>query len=546
MLNSWLVVLPPIIVLFIAFTSRRIFIALLSGIFFAGLLANNFAIIPTFKMLFSTLIKTSEINNLTSWKALSSCSNLFIFLFFIILGLLINLISISGGANAYRHFIGKKLHNAKEAESASLTLSFFLFLDDYFSSITVGSVMIPLTDKFKIARVKLAFLVNAIAASLCIITPISSWGAAIILNLSKSGISTINKHNLLQADTFFIFLKTIFFSFYPIVMILTAWFIVKKRISFGLMHKHEKIAQETGNLFGGKKPKIQKIRRMKKENINNHSLFYFIFPTLSLVILTIISLLYFGDNYLLGGKNNFTETLKHTNAIHAIFLAGLITLFITILIFKLRKKIKLKELTGLLWNSIELMGPSIIVLLLAWSLINILNTELNTGQYLANLLIGNVKIQFLPFMFFITSTIIAVGIGSAWGAMAIMIPLAISMITTFLKIEVPVNAQEITIIFPTLGAILSGAVSSSHISPTSDTMLMSAISTGSYHMDHVRTMHTYAFPILFACAISFLISGFLINYPALINAAISIFTALLITFSFLKIRNYLRIKKEEY
>ncbi|MBD3273178.1 Na+/H+ antiporter NhaC family protein, partial [Candidatus Dependentiae bacterium] len=294
MQNSIITILPPLIVLVLAFLTHRILFSLSVGILTGTLIANDFAIIAAIKNAINTIWNTTQLENVTSISKLMESNNILLFIFLLILGSIIVLMSYTGGASAYRNFIEKKIKTKTGAQNSSLILSLFFFLDDYFSCATVGSVMHPLTDKFKIARTKLAFLVNSIAPTLAVIVPISSWSAAIVLNISNAGVSDIIKDSpLILADPFYLYLGVIPFVFYSIIMIPSAWFISLKKIQFGLMKKHENIAEKTGNLLAGKKDLSNKIKNVK----NSKTIIDFLFPLLLLITSIILLILLTGKYY---------------------------------------------------------------------------------------------------------------------------------------------------------------------------------------------------------------------------------------------------------
>jgi tetracycline resistance efflux pump len=539
---DWLVLLPPLIVLTCAFITRRVITSIFLGIISAAFILNNYDIPKLFSTIISRTWEKSELQTLTSWSAFNENWGLSICLFLLTLGIIIVLVNHSGGAYAYSSFIKKRLKSKKATQTASLTLSLFFFIDDYFSSLTVGSVMQPLTDKFKIARAKLAFLVDSMAAPLAILAPVSSWAAYVVIQLRKAGIcKTTHPETYILADPFFVFTQTIPFIFYSLIIIASAWFIVRRQISIGLMNRHEKVAEKTDNLFCGKKPLTRKMRDVTKENIEQASVFDFLIPIITLIICVIIGLLYSGGFFIFGGKNNLLIALQNAKSQMALFWAGVITLVSTIIFYLIRKKIKPKEILSNLWEGAGLMFSTVIVLVLAWTFSGILD-DLGTGPYIANLLIGHVAIKFLPLLFFAVTAITAGSMGSAWGAMAVIIPIAIPMLISFMQLQAPVMLQSLPIFFPMLGAILSGATSGNHMAPVSDTTIMSAKSSGAYHMDHVQTQYTYALPALFCTGLAFLVSGFMITYPTWINILTSVGSGIVVNFLYLTIRN--RFKKK--
>jgi tetracycline resistance efflux pump len=540
MQNNWIVLLPQILVLVLAFTTHRIFLSLFCGIVTAALILNDFAIISSAQTVIDRIWKTTELSSLSSWTNFTNNWALFMWGFLIILGIITVLISHSGGAYAYANFIKKNLKNKTNVQSASLFLSFCLFIDDYFSSLTAGSVMRAITDQYKIAKAKIAFLVDSMAAPLVILFPVSSWAAYIIMQLNKSGISdTTLAGTYVTQDPFIMYISTIPFLFFPLITIATTIFIVRKNISIGLMKKHEDIANKTGNLFGGKEANTNLSHEVNEHNKETARMVDFLLPIITLFLTVIGAILYTGNCKIFGGQNDLVTTFRTCKTANSLFMGGLIALITTLILYLIRKKLNLKETPKLFWQGFCLMKRCIMVLLLAWTFTGLLKDDLFVGQFLASLLLGQAVIKLLPALFFAASAIIAITMGSAWGCIAILTPIAIPMVVSMLQLNIPAQIQNATILLPVLGAIFSGAVSANLISPLSDTTIMSAASTGCDHIDHVRTQHTYAIPILCCSGIAFLISGLLINSLSLTsNILISLSTAIICNFTYLLIRNY--------
>ncbi|MCK4517298.1 hypothetical protein KAT92_00845, partial [Candidatus Babeliales bacterium] len=510
MQNSWFVVVPPILVLLLSMTTHRIILSLFAGLASATLIFHDFAIIPAIKTTFFRLWEIIQLDHFLSWDAFWKSSNLFIYLFLLFLGIIIVLIRQSGGTQAYARFIYPKLKDKKAAETSSLILSLILFMDEYLNILTVGSIMHPLTDRFKIPRAKLAFLVNAMAASLCIIVPISSWGAFILLQLDNSGISPApGPGALILATPLNIFVQAIPFAFYSLIIIASLFFIVRKKISFGPMRTQELIAEKTGNLYGGKMPKMTP-HKVSKENA---SLLDFLFPLILLVSSVLISLV----------ATNFV-------AERALFIGGSITLTASIIFYLIRKSITFKQLINIFAQGVELMAPSLIVITLAWTFGSILTNDLMTGQFLASKMTGMISIPLFPLLFFVVTTLTTLAIGSAWGSMAIMFPIAIPMLVTLHQASPPILLTDIPSVLPTIAAILTGAVAGIHFSPISDVVIMAATSTGAHHIDHIKTQQIYILPVFFASCVSFFLSGLLLEQQAYINVFVSLGVGLGIAF----------------
>ena len=298
-MQNWLVILPPIILLLTAFISRNIILSVLLGIASAVLIGAQFSIPGTIELLYTYLKKQFLDPDFV---------NIYGFLF--ILGAIITLINFTGGSCAFGNLITKKLKNARKTESTSLFLSMLLCFDDYLNTLTMGCVMQPLTDKFKIPRVKLAYLIDVMASPVVVLLPVSSWIALIVKQLKLSGVTlgfskfvqhkiqfpggmfSIGHNVIVRADPFYTYIRSIPFIFYSFILVFSAWFIVRKKISYGPMARHEEIARKTGNLYGGKEPRF-KMMHHHKSSIKIY-LSDFLAPIVSLVVGALLAIPYTG------------------------------------------------------------------------------------------------------------------------------------------------------------------------------------------------------------------------------------------------------------
>lgn len=497
MQNTWLVLLPPIIVLISAFLTKRLHLSLIIGLVTASLIVTNGAFSDSALLIGKRLC-----------TQLQDPDNLYMYSFLLIIGILIALINQTGGAQAFAKTITKHLTNARSAETSSLLLSCTLFLDDYLSNLTAGYVMRPITDRFSIPRAKLAFLVHSMTGPLVILIPVSSWVAMITSQLDQAGVSTHNAVKIL-ADPFYVYIKSIPFIFYSFLLIASIWFIVRRSISYGPMHKHHIIARTTGNLFGGKTP-IKDLSDNPPSS--NSSIFDLVLPIITLIGSVIIGILYSGGYYLFGGTYTLIEALKNNNKTFTIlFVASIVALGISLFFSLIRKKIMISTIPTLTKNGLQLMISPVLMLILAATLGLILRLDLHTGTYLAQLLLGSFSISLLPFMFFVVSLLTATITGTSWGAIALMLPIAIPMLTSFVSTTTPLLPAQIPILFPVLGAIFSGSVCGDHISPISETTIMASTSSGTYPIDHAHTQFPYTLPAIISSALAFVIVGLLIN-----------------------------------
>ncbi len=517
--TTGLVLLPPIIVLIMAFLLKRLQLALIIGLASAALIGTNFSFKAGGFLLGSRIL-----------EHFTDIDNIYTYSFLLFVGMIIVMINLSGGAQAFARRVTQKITSAKNAETTLIPISLSLFLDDYLNSLTVGSIMRPITDLFKIPRAKLAFLVHSLSGAIVILVPISSWVTMILSQLDQAGVQPIvGQETRIIADPFFIYLGIIPFIFYALLTILSVSFIVRRSISFGPMHTHETVAAETNNLFNGKQP----IKQIDAQETHGSTLDLFI-PLIVLVASVLIGIPYYGGYYLLGGQYSLLESFQRNNQTFFIMFIGSIAALVIGAIYSLiQKTISLQQIPTIIWQGINLMLNAVIIVGLASTLGYMLRVDLHTGNYLALLLFTFISLTLLPCIFFITACITSLILGTAWGTIALLIPIALPMITTLSEVGTPTTPDMLPILFPALGAILSGALFGDHTSPIAGATIVSATSTGSYPLDHSITQFPYALPTVIGSIVAFLLSGFLMEYGILINASISLTVGIITNFGLL-------------
>lgn len=522
--NTWLVLLPPAFVLLLAFITKQVLPSLLVGIIAAGFIVADFSPFKSISIIMSRF-----------WEQVDA-PTLYTFGFLILLGALMTLMNHTGGTSAYRALIKKKVHSKKSAETASIFLSLCFLIDDFFSTLAVGCIMRPLSDSFNIPRAKIAFLVDSLAAPMVILMPVSTWIAMLIMQLDKAGISTNSADKpLIYADPFDIYLHVIPYVFYSFIILSTVVLIVRARLSFGPMYEQELTARQTGNLFGGKEPLKTKIEDVGQ---GTGTITDFILPLGSLVLFVVLAGLYYGNFKGFGGTNTVSQAIQETDIFISLFVGSVLALALCFMYFIARKKLVVQEIPEIFNGSISIMKDSIAILFLAWTFSTLLKNDLQTGQYIAKIFVGSVNAALLPSMFFIVSLITSVSTGSSWGTIAVMLPLAVPMLTSFFQVSTPVLPFDIPMLFPLIGAIFSGAVAGDHVSPLGTTTIMSSTSTGCYHDDHVKTQLFYAAPALLFTTLAYVLSGILIAYTAWVNIGISLGVGILSTLATLLMTNY--------
>ncbi|NDD54202.1 hypothetical protein EBZ39_10065 [bacterium] len=520
---AWIVLVPPLIVIFLAALTKRILFSLFVGIMSASLIITDGNIPAAASYILGRFWQTLQLERLISIEGFYSCSNLFLLAFLSLIGVLITIIRHSGAAYAYGKFVMNKIKTMRGAERASLSLSSLFFIDDYFASITVGSVMQPITDQFNIPRVKLALLVSAMAAPMAILMPMSTWVAELMGLLRNSGVGLGNAGSIIKSDQFSLYVMSVPFMMYAIIVALTIWYIVSARVSYGLVARHETYARKTGELFGGKIPVARRITDASEAHKRSSTLFDFLLPIVLLVASTMFLVLWTGSWWLLGGEYDFLTTLQHARMPFSFCCGGLTAVVGTVTYYMHRNRLAARALPGLLHEGFGLMSSSLVMLVFIWVLSGIVRDDLRTGAYLANLLVGQVKASFFPLMFFALAALISSLIGTAWGTVGILVPLALEMVPSFLGLQLPIDITQAPMITALIGAILSGSVVGNHVSPVSDVSVMSATSVGAYHLDVVRAQIQLALPTVIASLFAFYLVGLTLDeYGRMASATLGI------------------------
>lgn len=503
MTPTWLSLLPPIIVIISVLITKRLNTSLGLGIITAALITTH-----------GNLSKAGLFILQRTGEHLRDVDQLYIYTFLIAISSIITLITHTGSASAAARIISRRVQSKKAAETSSIFLSFLLSIDDYLSILTVGYITRPLADRLAIARVKIAFLAHALAGPVVILVPISSWAAAILAQLDQAGITLdAQQQTTIVADPFFTYLHTIPFMFYSLLIIASVFFIVRMGISFGPLYQYEQQTQ----------PKEIEHEHEHKNKKDFHSLTELLLPLVLLPTGVIFGILFSGDYRLFGGDASFVEAFKNNDQTFLVMsLVGIMTFIISYSYSLIRRQVFLHDLPTILGGGIRLMYNAILMIMLATILGVFLRENLMTGSYLASLLLNAIPISLLPVMIFITSLIITMSTGSAWGTFALMIPIVVQMLISLFQLTPPIVPEAISIFFPALGAIFSGAVCGDHISPFSETTIMTATSTDTKPLEHSYTQFPYALPAIIGSMIAFLLAGLLSTYAFWLNVTLSL------------------------
>ena len=475
-MTAWSV-LPPILTIFLALLTKEVYFSLIIGIFSGALLftgGNFFQSIMTFFEIMSAKVG----------------GNVNILAFLVILGILVAAITRSGATRAYGEWARKVISGKKSALGLTAFLGILIFIDDYFNCLTVGTVMRPVTDKFKIARAKLAYVIDATAAPICIIAPVSSWAAAVGSSLPEGSL----------IDGFSLFLQTIPFNLYAILTMIFMIFMIVSERDFATMRQ-----TVDENIKEFKIPDEYKDTVQSESNIGgNGKIVDLILPLVVLISVCIYGMLYTGGIH--DGKS-VAEAFADCDASQALVFGSFIALVFISVLYLPRKIISFSEYCECYAQGFKAMVPAIFILCLAWTLSGVCSEDyLNLGGYVGEIVKHNTSLaMFLPVIFFLVSICLAFATGTSWGTFGILIPISISILSSLPADE----AQTLLVIC--VAAILSGSVGGDHASPISDTTILASAGAQCNHLEHVSTQVPYVITVSACCVMGFLMAGFTQN-----------------------------------
>lgn len=515
MIGTWLSILPPVIAIVMVLTTKRVLLSLGAGILSAALLVASFAPVETLTQLGKALIVSfwadGELNTY----------NIFIMLFILMLGVITALVSLSGGSRAFAEWAVTRIRTRRSAKLLTMVLGIAIFVDDYFNALAVGQIARPITDRHKISRAKLAYFIDSTSAPVCVISPVSSWGAFLIgqLAIILATTATVN-YSPLSA-----FLMMAPMNFYVIATLAMVFFFAWTNIDFFAMKDHEQRAQETGELFDPEK----EIPGQLKDEFPEHShgrVRDLVAPIVTLVTVTLAAMVVTGIRN--GKEMNIWAIFENTDVPLSLVIGGLAGTAIAIILYSTQFKVNQTASASLIGKAfvsgVKAMMPAVLILILAWSLTHLIDI-LETGLFLSEVVgKSNIPVAFLPVVLFVLAGLMAFSTGTSWGSFGILLPIAGTIM---------VNAAP-ELLLPALSAVLAGAVFGDHCSPISDTTILSSTGAGSNHMDHVSTQLPYALMAAGIATAGYVVLGLTGSIWIGLVAVIIILAAL---FTFWNVRN---------
>lgn len=475
--NSLWAVLPPVIAIGLALITKEVYSSLFIGTLVGGLLYANFNPVGAMTHIFETAMVG---------ESLTSSGNVGVLVFLVILGAMVALMNKAGGSAAFGRWCSEKIKSRKGAGFMTVLLGCIIFIDDYFNCLTVGSVMRPVTDKFKISRSKLAYFIDATAAPVCIIAPISSWAAAV------SGY--IENANGLE-----LFVKCIPYNFYALLTIAMMITIILLDFDFGPMKKHEIAAREHGDLFSGEKHAGDESAPIGKGKVID-----LVLPILVLIACCFVGLIYSGGMFDPASDcyGSLIDAFGNATAGIGLMLGSAVAIILTIIWYLCRKILGFRDCMDSLADGFKAMVPAILILTLAWTL-NATTGSLGLKEFVHGALEGSAKslIGFLPCVVFAIGCGLAFATGTSWGTFGMLIPIVLAVFP-------PENVETNTIMIICMSASMAGAVCGDHCSPISDTTIMASAGAQCDHINHVSTQIPYAMLVAGVSFVMYLITGF--------------------------------------
>lgn len=489
--NSILSIVPPLVALGLAIFTRRVLLSLGIGILLGALLLNDYSLSATASYI-ATTIKGLFIDGdaINSW-------NMSIIGFLLLLGMITALLTLSGGTKAFAAWAQTKIKSKRGAKLLTAFLGVFIFVDDYFNSLAVGTITRPVTDEFKISRAKLAYLLDSTAAPMCVIMPASSWGAYIITLIA--GILTT--HGITEYTPLGAFMYVAPMNFYAIFALLMVFAVAWFKIDIGKMREHEENAETFANEHNNNDV-ADKARDADEEldiiQSDKGKVRDLIVPIIVLIVATVFFMIYTGAQALAADEIAFSVlgAFENTDVGMSLCYGGLAGM-IAALIPNLTQRASVAQINKTLWIGAKSMFGAILILFFAWSIGSVIG-DMNTGSYLSTLVQGNIPTWTLPAILFLLSFAMAFATGTSWGTFGIMLPIAGDLAA----------ATEIALMLPMLAAVLAGAVCGDHCSPISDTTILSSTGARCNHMDHVQTQLPYALTIAAVSTFGYLVLGF--------------------------------------
>ncbi len=463
--------LAPIIAIVLALITKEVYSSLIIGIIVGGAIyaGGNFE---------GTLVHVVQDGFIAN---VADSYNMGILLFLILLGALVAMMNKAGGSAAFGRWAAKHIKTRVGAQLATIALGVLIFIDDYFNCLTVGSVMRPITDAKKVSRAKLSYLIDATAAPVCIIAPISSWAAA-VAGFARSA----NAESGIK-----LFIEAIPYNFYALLTIAMMIFLAVTGLNYGPMKKHEENAEKNGDLFtSGTRQAIEEMAVNEKGKVID-----LVLPIIVLIVSCVIGMIYSGGFF---DGESFIDSFSNSDASVGLALGAFVSVVITVIYFLIRRVLSFKNIMECVPEGFKAMVPAIMILACAWTL-KAMTDSLGAKIFISRLIEGSAGTlqAFLPAIIFAIAVGLSFATGTSWGTFGILIPIVLSVFRA---------DDPLTII--SISACMAGAVCGDHCSPISDTTIMASAGAQCDHLNHVSTQLPYALTVAGVSLVSYIIAGF--------------------------------------
>ncbi|MBQ7119432.1 MAG: Na+/H+ antiporter NhaC family protein [Oscillospiraceae bacterium] len=487
--------LPPIIAIILALITKEVYSSLFVGIVTGALLYSHFSF-------------TGTIDHVVQGGFISSIAdpyNIGIIIFLVLLGAIVSLMNKSGGSAAFGRWAATHIKSKVGAQFATIVLGLLIFVDDYFNCLTVGSVMRPVSDKFKVSRSKLAYLIDATAAPICIIAPISSWAAAVAGFVSEDQIGGLE-----------LFIRAIPYNFYALLTIGMMFFIAGTKFDYGPMKRHELNAMN-GDIFSSEDKEV--IRQLEETSNNKKgSVWDLVLPVVVLIVGCIFGLIYSGGFF---DGETFIDAFSNADASVGLVYGSFAGLIFSVIYFLCRRVLNFKECMGSLPEGFKAMVPAIMILCCAWTL-KTMTDSLGAKIFIAEFVrtSASAYISLLPAIVFLIAVGLSFSTGTSWGTFGILIPIVLAIFGGSISDEISIIA---------ISACMAGAVCGDHCSPISDTTIMASAGAQCNHINHVSTQLPYALTVAGVSFVAYIIAGYVKNvWISLPIAFVLMFTTLIV------------------
>ena len=493
--TTWSLI-PPLVAIVLALITKEVYSSLFVGILVGGLFYSNFSFEGT----------VLHIYNQGFLASLTDRYNMGILIFLVILGAMVCLMNRAGGSAAFGIWASKRIKSRVGAQLTTIALGVLIFIDDYFNCLTVGSVMRPVTDKHNISRAKLSYLIDATAAPVCIIAPISSWAAAVA--------SCVEGEN-----GFELFIKAIPYNFYALFTILMMVIVVVMKIDFGPMKKHELNAL-AGDIYT---TPDRPYENASSDFVNpKGKVVDLVIPIISLIVCCVIGMIYTGGFF---SGEDFITAFSNCDASIGLALGSFFALVITIILYLIRRVLTFSDCMGCIPDGFKAMVPAIMILTFAWTLKG-MTDSLGAAAFVESAVKGFAGnfMAFLPAIVFLIGCLLAFATGTSWGTFGILIPIVVAVFGD--------KNPELMIIG--ISACMAGAVCGDHCSPISDTTIMASAGAQCNHVNHVSTQLPYAITVAAISFVTYIVAGLTQSAWISLPVGVALTVAVLIVLSKMK------------